>query len=769
MRSPRIESVVGCLAMLPLMAACPTSATNMPASTPASPASNSNHEAASTSRPDAEFLRQYAMTMRFSLGMPMAVRPTPDGKAVLFLRSEPDSMTRDLYSFDVATGQEKVLLRAQDLVATEGPLPDEEKARRERQRMIAAGIGRYALSDDGRFILAPLSGRLYLVERATGAIRKLESQAGWPIDPHLSPDASRLAYIVDHDLYTIDVASGKETRLTQREGEHIQHGEAEFVAQEEMRRYRGFWWSPDSKFLAYQRTDLSKVELLHIADPSRPEQPPATWRYPRVGTNNADVGLGIMPVTGGATVWVEWDRTAYPYLAKVVWSKNAPLTILVQNRAQTEELLLAVDSKTGKTRTLLTERDDTWVNIDARMPQWLDDGKHFLWTTERNGWWQLELRDADGKLVRALTRTDFPLRGFLHLDEANDAIYVYGNAGDDPTQQHVYRISSLSQPGEPAPMTEGRGFHSVSFSDNGAIFVHTELGLEGPVRTRVVRADGQEVGVIKSNAPTPPFEANIELTKVTVQDRTHWAFLVRPRDFSPERRYPVLVHVYGGPHSSMVKAIGRYYLKDQWIADHGFIVVGIDGRGTPDRGREWERAIKNDLSTVPLEDQVAGLQALGATYKELDLGRVGIYGWSFGGYMSAMAVMRRPDVFHVGIAGAPVTDWHDYDTHYTERYMGLAEGNVEGYKVANVLTYAQGLERPLMIIHGTGDDNVYVVHSMKLVNELTMAGKPFTFVPLLGRTHMVADPNMSIRLEQRYMDFFIEHLQGAGPGQEARK
>jgi dipeptidyl-peptidase-4 len=272
----------------------------------------------------------------------------------------------------------------------------------------------------------------------------------------------------------------------------------------------------------------------------------------------------------------------------------------------------------------------------------------------------------------------------------------------------------------------------------------------------VVARDGSVRGRLTSVAEEPSLRANVTFT--TAGRRVLNAAIVRPRDARPGMRYPVILYVYGGPHGQEVVRTPRSYLLRQWIADRGFVVVSIDGRGTPGRGREWERAIKGNLIEIPLADQVEALQALGASNPDLDLTRTGVYGWSFGGYFSAHATMQRPDVFRAGVAGAPVADWRDYDTFYTERYMDLPESNAAGYDASSVLTYADRLERPLMIVHGTVDDNVYFLHSMKLSDALFRAGKPFEFVPLAGFTHMVPDPVVTRRLYGRIADFFQRHL-----------
>jgi dipeptidyl-peptidase-4 len=705
---------------------------------------------------DDEFLRQYAETYHFTLGQPTAFKITQQGDAVLFLRSGPRSFVRDLYQFDVATGQERLLLSANDLLqGREEQLTAEELARRERIRSAARGIASFELSRDGRRILIPLSGSLFVVDRETGKSRELKSTAGYPIDARFSPDGKSVATVRDGDLYVIDVASGAERRLTHGASETLSHALAEFVAQEEMMRMRGYWWSPDNDKIVYQETDTSHVELLHIADPTSPDRAPESWRYPRPGKENARVRLGIIPVTGGETTWIRWDDKHFPYLAAVTWEENAPLAILVQNREQTDQVLLAVDPATGGTSELLKETDPAWINLDTGMPRWLKDGNAFLWSTERGGVWQLELRNRDGSLAAVLSPSELGLLGLAGVDEEKATAFVVG--GNDPTQSHLFAVSLKPDGPPPRQITDEPGLHSFVFAEHGGTHVRTVVPLHGENQQHVYRGDGKLVGELKSLAEKPPFTPKLELTTVGDDPQLH-AAIVRPRDFEPGRRYPVIVDVYGGPGSQTVLAAERLYLLNQWLADRGFIVVSIDGRGTPARGRDWERAIKGNFVELPLADQVRGLTALGEKYPETDLSRVGIFGWSFGGYMSAMAVMQRPDVFHAGIAGAPVVDFRDYDTHYTERYLGMPEQNKAGYDASSVLTYADKLQRPLLIIHGTADDNVYFLHSMKLCDALFRAGKPYDFLPLTGFTHMVPDPVVTQRLNRRIVDFFTEHL-----------
>ena len=712
---------------------------------------------AARAAPADTFLAQLAATGRFRLGRPNTISLAPNGSAVLFLRSGPRSFVQDLYEFDVARGRERVLLTAAGILhGTREVLSAEERARRERQRLSARGIASYQLSKNGRRILVPLTGRLFVIERADGAMRELKGAPGFPIDPRFSPDGSKVACVRDHDLFVTDLGTGQERRLTEGGGGAISNGEAEFVAQEEMDRDQGYWWSPDGRTLAYQRTDVSRVETFRIADPAHPERPPQEWPYPRPGKNNADVRLGLIAVAGGATTWVTWNRERYPYLANVVWEEQSPLTILVQNRTQTEEVLLTVDPGTGATRPLLIERDRAWLNLMGGMPKWLADGRSFLWLTERNGARQLELRGRDGHLIRALTPAKPGLHDEVDLDEAHGTVWVRG--GDDPTETQLFQVPLGG--GQREFVTHEPGQHGAVFSDDRSVFVHTLSPLAGLPRWFVQSREGKMLGELRSVAETPAITPRLEFT-IAADSLASRAVLVRPRTFDPSRRYPVIVSVYGGPHSQTVLAVSQNYLVQQWIADQGFIVVSIDGRGTPNRGRAWERAIKGDLIAVPLYDQVRALEALGRQYPELDLTRVGIYGWSFGGYFSVLAVERRPAVFHAAVAGAPVTDWLDYDTHYTERYMGLPDANRAGYRASSALTWADDLTRPLLILHGTADDNVYFFHSLKLCDALLKAGKTFEFVPFAGYTHIVADSIGVAQVNQRIVAHFRRYL-GAG-------
>jgi dipeptidyl-peptidase-4 len=727
---------------------------------------------------DTQFLRDYAETRGFLLGRPVQAKPTPDGKAVLFLRSEARKPRLSLYEFDVATGKARELLTPESLLkGAEETLSPEEKARRERMRISVGGFTSYQLSEDGSLILLSLSGKLYVYDRPSGRVRELKTGSGVLLDPKFSPDGKQVAYVRDYDVHVYDLAADKERRLTSGGTEKKPHGLAEFVAQEEMGRFSGYWWSPDSKFIAYEEYDTDGVEVWYVADPVHPEQAPLASFYPRPGKKNVSVRLGVIPVAGGETVWVQWDREKYEYLASVRWDKNGPLTMTIQNRLQNEIALLLIESANGRTTALLSEKDPNWISLHQDVPRWLPGDKGFLWISDLEKGLCLERRTSDGKGRELVAEDDGTFFGefggrIVSVDESAEQVFFSG-AWQDATATHIFKKSIFKrEAAKHLPYTEEpvEGQFNATFSRDHQVFVITGTEPDHLPTAKVFQAEGKrfKATALPSVAESPDFKPRVQFVPPKNRDRAFvspngpvggfYCSIVRPTNFDENKKYPVVVDVYGGPGHVHVVSAMRNWLIPQWIADQGFIVVAIDNRGTPGRGYEWERSIYKRFGDIPLQDQVAGLQALGKKFPELDLTRVGIYGWSFGGYMSALAVLKRPDVFKAAVAGAPVTDWEDYDTHYTERYLGLPKDSPQAYKEASLLTYADKLERPLLIVHGTADDNVYFRHSLKLADALFRAGKDFEMLPLSGLTHQVPDPVVMERLYSRIARHFQKHL-----------
>jgi dipeptidyl-peptidase 4 len=705
--------------------------------------------------PTLAFFRDLAETRNYTLGRPVSPKVTPDESAVVFLRGGPRDPILRLYELDIASGRERELVTPEQLLGgAREVLTPEERAHRERTRNSLRGFTDFEMTKDGARLLVTLSGRLYVVNRADLGVTALPGDH-W-ISPHFSPDGRFVAAVKDGELEVINLATLGTRALTTGASATLSHGAAEFIAQEEMERQDGFWWSPDSKSLAYQETDTSMVEDRYIADPLNPQTPPQRTAYPRAGTANARVRLGVISRGGGRTRWIAWDADKYPYLARVEWGEaGAPLTILIEDRRQQDERLLAVDSTMGTSRELLSEHDPAWINLgEPGIPRWLEGGRQFLWTTERRGSWQLELHDRSGALVRELTPPELGYRSLAGVDAAGAFAYVIGSA--DPTQTQVWRFPLTGGAG--TQLTTANGEHSAQMSGDGRALTHAFSLSDGTDGTEVLSLDGSKKAALASVAQTPRVMPRVELTR-TDGERSYFAALLRPHDFEAGRKYPVILSVYGGPQITLVTSAARAYFVYQWMADQGYIVARLDGRGTPLRGRDWQRLMRGNFIDTALHDQIEGLEALGAKYPEMDLSRVGVTGWSFGGYFSAMATLRRPDVFKAGVAGAPVVTWENYDTYYTERYIGLPQENAEGYRASSVLTYAGALSRPLLLIHGLTDDNVYFQHSVQLADALFLAGKPYEFLPMLG-THMAGADSSVVKLreEQRIMEFFHRNL-----------
>jgi dipeptidyl-peptidase-4 len=698
---------------------------------------------------DTAFLKDYSQTRGFMLGRPVRPKVAPDGKTVLFLRAKARVAKMSLFELDVSSGKTRELLTPEAVLkGAEENLTPEEKARRERQRVTVGGFTDYHLSPDGKQVLLSLSGRLYLVPRDTGKAVELNTGKGTLVDPKFSPDGKLVSYVLDHDVYVIDPATQKETRVTTGGTAKRTNGLAEFVAQEEMGRFTGYWWSPDSKSIAYQQSDAKGVEVWYVADPINPDASPHPTFYPRPGKNNVSVRLGIVKVTGGKTKWLDWNRDRFPYLTNVHWQKGG-LTIAVQTRLQQELNLWRYNATTGRLEMLLTELDPAWLNLNHDKPHWLEDGS-FLWHAEGKKGPELHHRDRNGKLLKVVVGPEDGFLGVVHVSPKDKQV-VY-RASTNPTQEHLFRVSLPD--GKPVALSKEPGLHSATFSKPGDVYVHTASLLSHMPRSTVHKADGTKLAELPSVAEDPPFEVRQSIQQVGGL----WTTVVRPRKAQRGTKYPVIVHVYGGPGHKEVQAQMTRRLIDQWLADQGFLVVAIDNRGTPGRGRDFERAVYKRFGDVPLADQVKGLKALAAKFPEMDLSRVGAYGWSFGGYMAAQAVLRRPDVFKAAVAGAPVTDWEDYDTHYTERYLGLPKQAKKAYKEASLLTYAKELERPLLLVHGTADDNVYFRHTLRLADALFREGKDFDVLPLSGLTHLLPDPVVMQRLYGKFAAYFQRHL-----------
>jgi dipeptidyl-peptidase-4 len=696
---------------------------------------------------DISFPRQHARTQGFSLGVPHAFAISPDGSRIAFLRS-PSGTDRStcLWLRDTATGTERLVVDPRQLLSGgEEDLPDEERARRERTRQAAAGVVSFAADEAVTIAAFALSGRLFvadLTDEAEATVRVLATPTP-VIDPHPDPTGAHVAYVAAGSLRVVAADGSADRALAVPEAENVTYGLAEFVAAEEMDRTRGFWWSPDGQQLLVARVDTTPVNRWYLSDPAHPERPPAEVAYPAAGTANADVSVVLAGLDGAVTP-VAWDSAAMPYLTTVHWSPGGPALLQVVSRDQRTLRVLAV-SADGATEPVCEDTDPDWVDVVPGSPAWTPGGQ-LVRVRAHDGAYRLMIGD------KPVTAPELNVREILDVDE--DVLFTATE--QDPAQQHVY-AGGL---GDAVRLTSEPGLHRAARRADVLVTSSRSLDWDGAL-VRLWRG-GEQAGEIPSLAETPVLTP--EVTFLTAGPHQIRCALLLPRGHKPgSARLPVLCDPYGGPAAQRVLSARSAYLTSQWFADQGFAVLIADGRGTPGRGPAWDRLVHYDEATPNIEDQVEALQAAAAAQPDLDLSRVGIRGWSHGGYLAALAVLRRPDVFHAAVAGAPVTDQRLYDTFYTERYLGHPEEHPEAYEHNSIIADAPRLERPLMLIHGLADDNVVVAHTLRLSSALLAAGRPHTVLPLSGVTHMARQEDVAENLVLLQVDFLRRALPAPPP------
>ena len=685
------------------------------------------------------FPRQYARTQRLTLGEPRTLTVSADGRRVAFVRSRGGSdPVNCLWVLDVLTGAEQLV--ADPLVLLAGDdmddLPPAERARRERAREGAGGVVAYATDGRGMVAAFALAGRLFVAGLVSATARELEV-TGPVFDPRPDPQARRVAYVCGRSLRIAELdGSSRELAGTGLNEPTVSWGSAEFVAAEEMNRGRGYWWSPDGERLAVTRVDVDGVQEWHIADPANPATVPAVHRYPAAGTPNAQVHLFVIDLAGHQRE-VTWDRVRFEYLANVAWSSHG-LHLVLQTRDQGELVVMKADPDDGTTAEVFVDRDQVWVELVGGTPNWLDDGR-LVMAADWGGARRLVVAGLP------VTPPDVQIRAVLGV-QGTDVI-VACNPVADATVQHV---AVWNKERGLELLTRESGVHTAWVGGSTIVVRRVHLGAE---RASISVLGGTEIA---NHAETPLVHPNVTLLRLG--PRRLATALLLPHDAPADARLPVLLDPYGGPHAQRVVASRAAYLSSQWFADQGYAVVVTDGRGTPGRGSEWERSVRFDLAGPVLEDQIDALHAVAADHPQLDLGRVAIRGWSFGGYLAALAVLRRPDVFHAAIAGAPVTEWRLYDTHYTERYLGNPSRNPAPYDRASLLSDAARLERPLLMVHGLADDNVVAAHTLQLSSALLAAGRPHQVLPLSGVTHMTPQEVVAENLLLLQLAFLADAL-----------
>ncbi|GAA3129327.1 prolyl oligopeptidase family serine peptidase [Planomonospora alba] len=682
------------------------------------------------------FPRLHARTRRFTLGVPRGFTIAPDGSRIVFLRTKGGSdPVTCLWEFDVAGGGERLVADPRALAVDEEDLPPEERARRERSREQAGGIVGYSTDAAVTTAVFALAGGLYAVDLRTRGVRRLATP-GPVIDPRLSPDGGYVGYVTGGAFHVQDLQDGVDHTLARPEGPGVTYGLAEFVAAEEMNRMRGHWWSPAGDAVLVERADESAVREWFIADPANPSRPAVPQRYPAAGTPNAKVELFVLGLDGSRTPVPFTDE----YLVTACWDAHG-LAIVTLSRDQRSMKLLKIDPATGESVLVREDTDDAWVEIVNGVPGHLPDGT-LVWVADSEGGRRLIIGDEP------VTPPSLQVREVL---DVSGGTVLFRASGGDPAEIAVwaYRDGGITLISPSAG-----GVYSGRTAGGTLVLTGQTLDTEGPV-VQVFHHHSPR-GHIASHAERHGLDLRVSL--IRAGERELSTAVILPSGHVPgSARLPVLMDPYGGPHAQRVLAASGAYLTSQWFADQGFAVVVADGRGTPGRGPEFERAILHDLAGPVLDDQVDALHGAAERFPDdLDLSRVAIRGWSFGGYLAALAVMRRPDVFHAAVAGAPVTDWRLYDTCYTERYLGLPD---EGrYDASSLFADADKLDRPLLLIHGLADDNVVAAHTLRLSSALLAAGRPHSVLPLSGVTHMTPQEVVAENLLLLQVDFLKKSL-----------
>lgn len=691
------------------------------------------------------FPRLQAVTRRFTLGAPRNVSVAADGSRVAYLASRSGTdPVNCLWVVDVASevDEPRLVVDPADTGVDGSDLPAAERARRERAREAGEGIVSYATDADFGVASFSLGGQVLLADLGSGDVVELPARPG-AFDPRPGPGGARVAYVHDREVRVVG-RSGEDRLLVGEDDPDISWGAAEFVAAEEMGRNRGFWWAPDGGSLLVARVDVRSVPVWYLADPTVPDRVPRPIRYPHAGATNADVTLHLVDATSGDHKAIEWDRDRWEYLADVIWTGSAAPTLVVQSRDQRQLAVLTADTDSGRTEMARLVQDPVWVELVPGSPLWCDG--RLVTVEDRHGWRRL-CRDGV-----PLTPDGLQVRSVAGEGDGED---VWVMASAEPATQALYRVPLDGRSCEPLrtdALATGPAVATASAAAGTVAVRQATMARAGA--PLVILRDGEAVATVVDRSVDPGLEPNVRFFEAPGPVS---GALLMPRQ-PADGPLPVLMDPYGGPHAQRVVHRQSAFWASQWLADQGFAVVVADGRGTPGRGADYERAVAGDLATPVLEDQISALDTVAELEPRLDLDRVGIRGWSFGGFLAALAVLRRPDRFHAAVAGAPVTDWSLYDTHYTERYLGHPAADPDAYRISSLISDAAGLERPLLLIHGLADDNVVAAHTLTLSSALLESGRLHQVLPLPGVSHMTPQEVVAENLLLVQVAFLRESL-----------
>ena len=684
---------------------------------------------------------------------------TPDGKRLSYFETKGSAKEAktELWEMDAASGERRLLVASDKL---ESILPAEPSKPTQ-----ATGLGRrapsqYQWAPDGAGILFQGPAALAWLDVKSQTERTLVSGKATLADPKISPDGRNVSFVRDHNVWLVNLADGKEHAITQGGTEEVRKGELDWVYPEELEIKTAYWWSPDSSAIAYLEMDERKVSQYPMVDFSSPSGEAEMERYPTAGGANPIVRVFVAPLNGGEPRAMDTGAETDIYIPRVNWLTDSKhLAIQRLNRTQTTLDLLIAEAATGKTRAALSENDPNWINVSDDL-YFLKDGKRFLWSSERSVYRHLYLYDLEGKQLAQLTKGEWEISAVDAIDESKGLVY-FSAAEKSPLERCLYRVA-FDGTGF-TRLTRDEGTHVAVFAPNAAAFYDTYSNTATPPRQDLYRADGSRIATINENkvAELADYHLSpVEFLTVKSRDGVQLnASIIKPPDFNPQKKYPVLVYTYGGPHAQVVRNGwgGANFLWHQLMAQKGYIIFSLDNRGSAGRGHAFEAPLHFRMGAQELSDQRDGVKYL-RSLSYVDANRIGIWGWSYGGHMTLHAMFEAGDDFKVGFAGGPVTDWRYYDTIYTERYLGLPQRNEKGYQDSSPVKYAGQLKGRLLIAHGTGDDNVHYANTLAVINDLIDAGKYVEVLAFPGRGHGVSDPPARRVLMQRVTQFFLDNL-----------
>ncbi|PCJ48311.1 MAG: S9 family peptidase [Gammaproteobacteria bacterium] len=687
---------------------------------------------------------------------------SPDGSRVTFLKGKDTDYERmDLWEYNIASGKTRLLFDSDDLHSGKEVLSDEEKARRERMRLSGTGIVSYQWSSDGKALLFPLGGDIYYYKVGNKKARKIINTPEFETDSKFSPKGNFISFIRDQNLFILQIETGNETQLTQDGKGPIKNGMAEFVAQEEMDRMTGYWWSDDESKIAFTRVDESPVEEVTRTEIYAEEVKSVTQRYPFAGKANVEIALGVIGIDSKIVRWVDLGKNKDHYLPRVKWTKNnSKLSYQWQSRDQKHLVLNEFDWQSQNNKTLLEEKSKTWLNLHSDL-RFLKDGK-MIWASEKDGYKHLYLHQADGKLIKQLTSGKWVVNSIVNIDEDIGVIYFTGRK-ETPLERHLYSVSMKT--GKLNKITKRSGFHTITFSKDSKSYIDRYSSITTPPQVSLHDVAGNHLTWLSENKidkAHPLFDyigdfIEPELATFQTEDKTTLYYrLYKPADFDPKKKYPALVYLYSGPRAQMVtNSWQRYFV--QYMAQQGYAVFTVDNRGSNYRGKKFEDHLYRAMGDIEVKDQVNGVKFL-HSLSWIDRDKIGVHGHSYGGYVTLMAMFKSPEYFKAGVSGAPVTDWALYDTHYTERYMGTPENDSKAYEDSSVFPYATQLVGPLLIYHGMADDNVLFKNSTKLYKVLQDNNIQFMTMDYPGKKHSIRGKKTQMHRLNMIRGFFDLHF-----------